>query len=102
MESDCENIVDNFCAMHLGVNLRKAFLQASNVPTSEATARHYSETDTIVHEFCKIFGNKGVPEYGIGATSFPDFLEIGIKTFQGHKSEYYRDCMSVKLETGWK
>ena len=97
-DNDCEKIVDNLCAMHLGVNLRKAFLQASNAPTSEATARQYSETDTIVHEFCKVFGNKGVPEYGIGATSFPDFLEIGIKTFHGHKSEYYRDCMSVKLE----
>ena len=95
-------LVSNFCAMHLGVNLRKAFLQGSDssMQLSEATAvtRPYPETDTIVHEFCKVFGTKGTPEYSIGVTSFPDFLEIGVETVPDQQSEYYRSCLTVTLE----
>ena len=40
--------------------------------------------DTLVHEFCKLLGKHGVPEYGLGGLSFPDFLEEN-----SDKMEYY-------------
>lgn len=71
------DIVQNFCSMHLGVNLRKAFL--SGLDTSESSAdqsRKYHRVDSLVHEFCKLFGQHGTPEYTCGVQSFPDFLEL--------------------------
>ena len=97
-----EELISNFCAMHLGVNLRKAFVQGSaGIEEPEcatgAINRKYSDIDTFVHEFCKVFGNKGVPEYGAGSVSFPDFLEIGIQS-GAQESDYYKVCQSVSLD----
>ena len=94
-----EELLNNFCAMHLGVNLRKAFMQGitdCDISRS-AVSRHYSEIDTFVHEFCKAFGSKGVPEYGAGLVSFPDFLEIGIKS-GGECSNYYKSYQTITLD----
>ncbi len=30
----------------------------------------------FVHEFCKLLGKHGVPEYGLGSLAFPDFLQL--------------------------
>jgi len=65
--------VENFCAMHLGCNLRKAF--HSGMKTNGTGTREYHSVDVMVHEFCKLFGRYGVPEYGCGATKFVDFLK---------------------------
>lgn len=64
--------------MHLGSNLRKAFLEGTkDYSTSELHAhREYDLTDTLIHEFCKLFGRYGTPEYGCGCLAFPDFLAI--------------------------
>ena len=81
-KDDCQedaegiDIIQNFCAMHLGVNLRKAFVAGTtkNVPTPDG--RNHSPVDTIVHEFVKLFGSHGTPEYWIGCVDFPDYLTL--------------------------
>ena len=50
------DIIENFCAMHLGCNLRKAFFSETNIVSS----REYHSVDVFVHEFCKLFGRYGV------------------------------------------
>lgn len=60
-------IIENFCAMHLGVNLHKAFLSVEELVESPV--------DAFVYEFAKLFGTHGVKEYGVGVLQFPDFLE---------------------------
>ena len=108
----CQNaveIVENFCYMHLGVNLRKAFLKgAKNVTASDSAAgdtestasRDQCQVDTMVHEFCKVFGKHGVPEYGCGTLAFPDFLELKIRESTSYDEvvSYYQQCIKVSLE----
>ena len=75
--------------MHLGVNLRKAFVAAQ--------ASDYQESiDTFVYEFCKLFGSHGTLEYAVGCVQFPDFLCY--KVSQCDENElYYRACLNVTL-----
>ena len=103
----CQNteIVENFCYMHLGVNLRKAFLKGAKTLTksdscdTESTSREQCQVDILVHEFCKLFGEHGVPEYGCGTLSFPDFLELKIRESTSHeKVSYYQQCVKMSLE----
>ena len=57
-------IVENFCAMHLGCNLGKAFLNGVKVVTDKDCAnsgKEYHHVDTFVHEFYKLFGQYGTP-----------------------------------------
>ena len=91
-----KELITNFCAMHLGVNLRKAFLEGSETEL-ETGQKRYFETDTFVYEFCKIFGTKGVPEYGIGCTSFQDYLSIQMEA-EDDGNYYYEKCIKVKLD----
>ena len=61
-------LVENLCAMHLGSNLRKAFLEGMKhtcvqhqaVADSSLQQRERDHTDTFIHEFCKLFGRHGV------------------------------------------
>ena len=53
--------------------------------------------DTFVHEFCKLFGKTGVPEYTCGVLSFPDFLELQISTTTDEERAYYQACLKVTL-----
>lgn len=46
-------IISTFCAMHLGINLRTAFLKGSD----EVCMKSRFQTDMTVHEFCKLFGH---------------------------------------------
>ena len=93
---DVIDVIENFCAMHLGVNLRKAFLSGvkkafpSDVSTNR---REYNRTDTFVHEFCKLFGRHGVPEYGCGASAFSDYLQI-----MRNEDCYYQNCIKISLD----
>ena len=54
--SDRFELVTNFCTMHLGINLRKAFLCGAKNPEDNDSPREYHPTDTLVYEFCKLFG----------------------------------------------
>lgn len=48
----------------------------------------------MVHEFCKLFGKTGGPEYVL---SFPDFLELKICTAEDEERAYYQACLKVNL-----
>ena len=88
--------------MHLGVNLRKAFLnriRTLNPPESDAQQRDHHQIDTLVHEFCKLFGKCGVPEYGCGALNFPDYLNLELEQgCSSEKASYYQLCTKVSLD----
>ena len=87
------DIIETFCSMHLGVNLRKAFLSGM-VPDNEDEGtcdRKYHRVDTLVHEVCKLLGKKGVPEYTLGVVSFPDFLALR------STDTYYQCCSKITL-----
>ena len=93
------DIVENFCAMHLGCNLRKAFLCDNNVVSSSGN-REYHSVDTFIHEFCKLFGRYRVPEYTYGATKFIDFLNIMSvdPSLTAEVTSYYKLCTNVVLD----
>ena len=90
------DIIETFCSMHLGVNLRKAFLNGL-VDVDDDSERRYHRVDTLVHEFCKLFGKSGVPEYCSGVVSFPEFLEVKISSTAGEQQIYYHNCSKVRL-----
>ncbi len=95
------DILENFCAMHLGVNLRKAFLSATNASEEESgNAREYHPGDVLVHECCKLIGKCGTPEYGCGVLNFPDFIDIMIadSSMIEDVSAYYSSCTQISLE----
>ena len=95
---DLIELVENFCCMHLGVNLRKSFFYG--VKTS--TADNHPICDVVVHEFCKLLGKHGgrhgAPEYAHGAVAFPDFLELMSSTCNSSEALYYRQCMKITLD----
>ena len=91
------DLVETFCAMHLGCNLRKAFLDGTKYDKQiDASCREYHSVDTLVHEFYKLFGCNGVPEYGCGILAFPDFLSIMQKDL--NDDSYYHLCNNVILD----
>ena len=85
--NECFDIVRNFCAMHLGVNLRKAFV------TAEVGSQETS--DTFIYEFCKLFGNNGSPEYAVHV-QFQDFLSY-CSSLMDEKQLYYQACLNISL-----
>ena len=90
------DLIENFCSMHLAVNLRKAFLNGIGNIADDSRQRHL--VDTVVHEFCKLFGRYGVPEYSSDAT-FADFLALmshDADTAELHS--YYQSCTAITLE----
>ena len=96
--------------MHLGSNLRKAFLlgvkrhtfEQEGVNQQPATAtRDYHKVDVLVHEFYKLFGKGGTPEYGCGVLAFPDFLKLMSTPGTSQDPEntsYYQLCLSLSLD----
>lgn len=101
---DALEILENFCAMHLGTNLRKAFLSAtkevSATDQDTCSARDYHPADVLVHECYKLIGRHGTPEYGSGVLEFPDFLDAMIADPTLNESDlmYYRACRDITLD----
>ena len=94
------DIVESFCSMHLGVNLRKAYLMGimqEDVITD--STRKYHPVDRFVHEFCKLFGKHGTPEYGCGCCDFPCFLKLMIDdpTIRDESRQYFQTCSTLNL-----
>ena len=91
-------LIENVCSMHLGVNLRKAFLSGiiSHNDIS-STDRQHHPVDTLVHEFCKVFGRHGTPEYGCGVLVFQDFMASDTSVSDALQG-YYRSCAGVSLD----
>lgn len=100
------DLIQNFCCMHLGINLRKAFLCGMKLwldghgHCTGDSHREYHPVDTLVHEFCKLFGKSGVPEYGCGSLAFPDFLAVMLRdpSLSEDTSTYFQACATVKLD----
>ena len=95
------DLVETFCSMHLGINLRKAFLGGIvNEANAHDHDRKYHPVDTLVYEFCKLFGKHGSPEYGCGVLQFSDFLSLMSvdPTISEEDREYYHACGNVTLE----
>ena len=92
-------LIESFCSMHLGINLRKAFLSGLVSEDVDSCNRKHYSVDTFVHEFCKLFGKTGTPEYGCGVLAFPDFLTLMIDDFSLSEDtrEYYHSCTTVQL-----
>jgi len=101
---DALEILGNFCAMHLGTNLRKAFLsatkEASATDQESCSGGEYHPADVLVREGCKLIGKHGTPEYGSGVLEFPDFLDImrSDSTLSGDDLAYYSACRNITLE----
>ena len=95
-----KELVENFCAMHLGVNLCVAFLKGmklANIIEDTDVSSRYDPVDTFVHEFTKLFGSHGVPEYGAGAVDFMD--SIALQAAASHEGAlYYQNCRNIHLE----
>ena len=96
------DLVENFCCMHLGVNLHKAFLDGirsltSADSTSSPQQHERHQTDTLVHEFCKLLGKHGVLEYGLGVLAFPDFLKERCSS-DSERASYYQLCTKLRLD----
>ena len=98
--SETTKIIQTFCSMHLGVNLRKSFLSGIVSDSHSSTEREYHPVDTFVHEFSKLFGKFGTPEYGLGSVSFPDFLVLMSTDANSNEEacKYYKQCAMVTLE----
>ena len=47
--------------------------------------------DAFVHEFCKLFGRTGSPEYACGV------VKIKMSAAEGEEHSYYQTCPKVKL-----
>ena len=81
------DIVRSFCAMHLGVNLRKAFVTAQ-IEWQEAI-------DSFVYECCKLFSSHGSPEYGVHI-QFQNFLSYRASEMDDNQT-YYQTCRNISL-----
>ena len=95
-KKDGLELVKNFCAMHLGVNLRKVFVQSVSSSNS-GNCHQNTQVDTFVHEFAKQFGSHGTPEYCVGNVKFPDFIKMQY-TQSSENSEYFKKCLTIHLE----
>ena len=93
-------LIENFCSMHLGINLRKAFLSGVDEGKSSYRDRQHFQVDTLVHEFCKVFGRHGTPEYECGVLAFQDFLMImcADSSLSIEMKQYYSTCARVSLD----
>ena len=70
--NDTKNLLQLFCGMHLGVNLRAAQVKA----TSELLSGRSVGVDSVVHATCKLLGHLGTnPEYGRGVQAFPEYVQ---------------------------
>ena len=87
-------IVESFCSMHLGVNLRQAFLSGML-----SSAERHHPVEKFIYEVCKLLGRSGTPEYGCGV-QFRDFIKLMIEnadSMDEDSHEYYQVCAVVKL-----
>ena len=82
--------------MHLAVNLRKAFFDAEEPSSDNASS------DVLVDKFCKLLSKHGTkhgnPEYCHGATAFPDFLALKSGSSQSSEARYYQKCKQIQMD----
>ena len=96
-------LITNFCAMHLGANLRKSFISGIHKlcesDDKDNAGREHNQTDNFIHEFTKLFGQHGVPEYCLGVLQLRDYIHLQLEqTNDPEKRAYYQECRSVTFE----
>ena len=95
-------LIANFCAMHLGANLRKSFISGIHKLSEsdkDSTEREHNQTDHFIHEFTKLFGQHGVPEYCVGVLQLRDYIQLQLEQANDpEKISYYQECKSVTIE----
>ena len=95
-------LITNFCAMHLGANLRKSFISGIHKLSEsdkDSTEREHNQTDHFIHEFTKLFGQHGVPEYCVGVLQLRDYIQLQLEQANDpEKISYYQECKSVTFE----
>ena len=99
--NDATELIENLCAMHLGSNLCKAFLDGTRDvfnSNDDMAGKKRDPTDALVHEFCKLYGTHRVPEYGCGYT-FTDYLMLKCtEDLPPETLQYYQLCAKVILD----
>ena len=69
-----------------------------NTDEAAVSGRKYRSVDVLVHEFCKLFGKHGVPQYTCGVISFLDLI-INDDSVHGDKDQtYYFLCSFITLD----
>ena len=95
-------LITNFCAMHLGANLRKSFISGIHKLSQsdkDSVEREHNQTDNFIHEFTKLFGQYGVPEYCLGVLQLRDYIQLQLEQANDpEKIPYYQECKSVTFE----
>ena len=94
-------LITNFCAMHLGANLRKSFIGGMHKLSESDTDgdREHNQTDTFIHEFAKLFGQHGVREYCLGVLHLKDYIQLQLDQERDpEKTTYYQQCLSISFE----
>ena len=92
-----KHVLELFCGMHLGVNLRSAQLQGlTDYINGESTG-----VDRIVHSTCKLLGHLGTnPEYGQGVQGFPEYIKTLIDASTAIGDTESEDIVSLKAALG--
>ena len=108
-------IVENKCAMHLGVNLRHAQVKAmEDIQATDSSVaynsegsmdedmknpkKRHSDIDCFIYEVCKTSGHLGCPEYGQEASSIRVFIASKIKQSCDEEKEYYTKVEMIFFE----
>ena len=92
-------LITNFCAMHLGANLRKSFISGIHKLSQsdkDSAEREHNQTDNFI---TKLFGQHGVPEYCLGVLQLRDYIQLQLEQANDpEKIPYYQECKSVTFE----
>ena len=108
-------IVENKCAMYLGVNLRHAQVKAmEDIQATDSSVaynsegsmdedmknpkKRHSDIDCFIYEVCKTSGHLGCPEYGQEASSIRVFIASKIKQSCDEEKEYYTKVEMIFFE----
>ena len=79
--------------------MKHTCIQDEAVADLPAQQREHNHTNIFIHEFFKLFGRYGVPEYGCGNLSFPDCLALKLsEDCSTEDQQYYKSYTQLLLE----
>ena len=96
-EAESAAVLEAFCGMHLGINLRVAEVNGFDRVVSG------SGIDSLVHAVCKLIGHLGGPEYSKGVQCFPEFIKASIDVLDmgdvdSTSTETLKEALGIKLD----
>ena len=96
-QDEGKQVLELFCGMHLGVNLRTAQIKGLMDHLNGAS----SGVDTVVHSTCKLLGHLGTnPEYGRGVQGFPEYIKSLIDESRAIGNSESEEVLSLKSALG--